>query len=77
RERVFDKFVQLDPTVTRAHGGTGLGLTIARDLAGLLQGDIDIESSPGHGATFSLVIPLVLEVQGPPLMPDAAPRATA
>ncbi|MEM9295707.1 MAG: HAMP domain-containing sensor histidine kinase, partial [Planctomycetota bacterium] len=47
RERVFDKFVQLDPTVTRAHGGTGLGLTIARDLAGLLQGDIDIESSPG------------------------------
>ncbi|MEM7680458.1 MAG: HAMP domain-containing sensor histidine kinase [Planctomycetota bacterium] len=74
--RVFDKFVQLDPTVTRAHGGTGLGLTIAHDLAGLLQGAIEIESTLGHGTTFALTIPLVLEVQGPPLMPDAVGAAT-
>ena len=71
-DRIFEKFTQLDPTVTKQHGGTGLGLTISRDLARLLGGRIDIDSAPGQGAAFSLVIPLQLKPQSAPLMPDLA-----
>lgn len=74
-DRIFEKFTQLDPTVTKQHGGTGLGLTISRDLARLLGGRIEIDSVPGHGATFSLIIPLALKPQSVPLMPDLAPSS--
>ncbi len=71
QDRVFDKFVQLDPGVTKEHGGTGLGLTISMELAQLLQGQIDLDSVPGKGATFSLIIPLELsESTSTPLMPE-------
>ncbi|MEM8737490.1 MAG: HAMP domain-containing sensor histidine kinase [Planctomycetota bacterium] len=56
--RIFDKFTQLDPGVTKAHGGTGLGLTIASELAEMLGGRIIVESAPGRGATFSLILPI-------------------
>lgn len=69
-ERIFDKFTQLDTTVTKEHLGTGLGLTISRDLAKLLHGRIELDSDQNRGATFSLVIPLTIEEQGTPLMPD-------
>lgn len=69
-ERVFEKFTQLDSTVTKEHAGTGLGLTICRELAGLLQGRIELDSDLGKGATFTLVIPLTLESRSVPLMPN-------
>lgn len=56
--RIFDKFTQLDRGVTKAHGGTGLGLTIARDLAQMLGGSIEVDSIPGRGATFSVLLPV-------------------
>ncbi|MEM1445550.1 MAG: HAMP domain-containing sensor histidine kinase [Planctomycetota bacterium] len=56
--KVFEKFVQLDPSVTKAHGGTGLGLTISQELAELLRGRIELESQPGQGATFALILPV-------------------
>jgi len=69
--RIFDKFTQLDSTATREHGGTGLGLTISRDLARLLHGQIELESTEGTGAIFALIVPLVLESRSVPLMPES------
>jgi len=69
-ERVFEKFTQLDASETKAHVGSGLGLTISRELAEMLHGRIELESDLGRGTTFSLVIPLTLEERSAPLMPD-------
>lgn len=55
--RLFQPFVQADPTITQQFGGTGLGLTITRRLAQLLGGEVSVESALGAGATFTLTIP--------------------
>jgi signal transduction histidine kinase/ActR/RegA family two-component response regulator len=55
--RLFQPFVQADPSITQRFGGTGLGLTITRRLAQLLGGDVIVESTPGRGALFTLHIP--------------------
>lgn len=67
---IFEKFTQLDPSVTKEQGGTGLGLTISRDLAKLLQGEITLDTELGTGTTFSLIIPLAMESTSTPLMPE-------
>ena len=56
-ERLFRPFAQLDTGLTRRHGGTGLGLYIARGLAQLLGGRIEVSSEVGKGSTFSLILP--------------------
>jgi signal transduction histidine kinase len=55
--RLFQPFTQLHTGLTRRYGGTGLGLYISRRLAELLGGRVEVASEPGHGATFSLLIP--------------------
>ncbi len=57
RSRIFDRFYRVDRSRSRTHGGAGLGLTIARLLAELQQGRIEVESTPGQGSAFVLWLP--------------------
>jgi signal transduction histidine kinase len=58
---IFEKFRQIDGSVTRQHSGTGLGLAISRELAILLGGSVGVISQPGLGATFWIKLPLKIE----------------
>ena len=57
QRRIFDKFEQVDGGLQREHQGTGLGLAICRELAGILQGEIQLVSEVGTGSMFSVILP--------------------
>ncbi|MDB5449498.1 MAG: sensor hybrid histidine kinase [Phenylobacterium sp.] len=58
RQQLFERFQQADGTINRRFGGTGLGLAISRQLASLMDGELEAASVPGQGSRFTLTVPL-------------------
>ena len=80
--KLFRNFVQADASITRRFGGTGLGLSICRHMAELMGGTIEVQSQPGEGTRFDVVLPLPWlgpsHCQSPPpALPEHPGRAGA
>ena len=72
-EMIFESFRQVDSSVTRRYGGTGLGLTISKQIVRMMNGRVWVESEPGKGSVFHFTVPFTLsraEIRKP-VSPDA------
>ena len=72
---IFDSFTQVNDSISRLYGGSGLGLTISARLAALMGGLITVESRVGQGSEFRLEVPLTLGRNTPPVAPAGIPSA--
>ena len=73
RSRLFTPFTQADASINRRFGGTGLGLAITRQLARLMGGDVIVDTQPGMGSTFSLLLMAGPSVAAAPASKPALP----
>lgn len=74
QKRIFNVFTQADGSTTRKYGGTGLGLSISKRLAGMMGGDISVDSREGEGSTFTFSADFELSEAGIELVPAKAPK---
>jgi signal transduction histidine kinase len=74
-ERVFEPFVQVDRHLTsETQQGVGLGLSISRELARAMKGDLTLESLEGIGSTFTLLLPIASDISAAQPSDMAAPQ---
>ncbi|WP_263264796.1 7TM diverse intracellular signaling domain-containing protein [Pseudomonas sp. RIT-PI-S] len=74
-DSLYQQFYQVDGSMTREHGGLGIGLAICRQLATLLDGTLSHQSTPGQGSCFELAVSL--GVEDVPVIEPVRPRPTA
>lgn len=68
QKAIFESFTQADGSTTRKYGGTGLGLTVTKQLVKLLGGELRLTSDPGKGSVFSIVLPTGVDITDKPLL---------
>jgi two-component system, OmpR family, sensor kinase len=71
-ERVFERFYRTDRARSRAHGGTGLGLSIVAAITAAHGGSVELDTAPGEGATFRVLLPRLNETPTAPAVPAAS-----
>ncbi|MBX9449563.1 MAG: tetratricopeptide repeat protein [Taibaiella sp.] len=72
-KKIFESFTQAGTDTARKYGGTGLGLTISKELTELMNGSIEVQSKLGHGTTFTVTIPFETASAGEMHMEDRQP----
>ena len=75
-ERVFERFYRVDAARSRAQGGTGLGLSIVAAIVRAHGGSVEVDTTPGEGATFRVLLPRAAIAHPPPPQPRPSPEPT-